>query len=494
MSNMSENKEYFFERTSPESVGLPSYTISGLLNNLEKENIELHSIMILRHGKVCAEGWWQPYSKNQLHNVHSFTKSFVSSAFGMLVEEGKASTEDYVLSYFPEEAPENPSENLKNIKVRHLLSMSCGHHEEPRIRDKDFVKAFLSHPVDHEPGIYFRYNSSATHLVSRIIHKITGKDFLEFLEDRLFKPMGFGEMSCSLNVDGFPSGGGGLALKTEDMAKLAQIYLNNGKWNGEELIPEKWIETATKPQVDNSNGEHRDGNEDWEAGYGYQMWMNKNRHSYRFDGAFGQEAFVCPDEDLAVIFTAASYRLGDIFELIRRYILNNLSDAALPENAGAAEELKNKLDSLTLPELKVTSKSLMQDAASGKKLKLQKNNLTFIASGSFMNEPILEGATAITPIFEGNSLSLLIENEEKSVTLNAGMNGEAIKNVIETEKDALELYASAKWLDQNILSVTYRTLKIVRSTNLIITYHLNDADISVEHPLRGKAETIKATY
>ncbi len=494
MSANINTNEFFFQRVSPESLGIPSYAIAGFINNIEKENIELHSLMILRHGKVCAEGWWKPYSKNELHNVHSFTKSFVSSAFGILEHEGVLSLEDSVLSFFPEEAPENPCENLKKMKIRHLLSMSCGHKDEPRIRDKNFVKAFLAWPVDYEPGTFFRYNSAATHLVSRIIHKVTGKTFIEFLKPYIFEPMGFGEFSCSNNSDGFPSGGGGLALKTEDMTKLAALYLNKGKWNEKELIPEKWIETATIPQVDNSNGEHRENNEDWEAGYGYQMWMNKNKHSYRFDGAFGQEAFVCQDEDLAVVFTAASYRLGDIFNLIRRYILNNLSDTPLPENIGAAEELKYKLNSLTLPELKSLDKSLMQENASGKMLNLQKNELTFIASGSFMNEPILESATAITPVFDDTSVTLTLKNSEKEIKIKAGMKGEAIKNVIETENGGIELYASAKWLDQNILSITYRTLKIVRSTNLTITYHLNSAEISVEHALRGNKETVKANF
>jgi len=488
------NNEFFFQRTSPESLGIPSYAIEGFINNIEKEGIELHSLMILRHGKVCAEGWWKPYSKNELHNVHSFTKSFVSTAFGILESEGILSLEDSVISFFPEETPENPSENLKNMKIRHLLSMSCGHHDEPRITDKNFVKAFLSHPVTHEPGTYFRYNSAATHLVSRIIHKVTGKTFIEFLKPYIFEPMGFGEFSCSNNSDGFPSGGGGLALKTEDMTKLAALYLNKGKWQGKELIPEKWIETATIPQVDNSNGEHRENNEDWEAGYGYQMWMNKNKHSYRFDGAFGQEAFVCQDEDLAVVFTAASYRLGDIFDLIRRYILNNLSDKALPENTGASGELINKLNNLRLPELIKSEKSLMELNASGKKLALEDNKLTFIAAGNFMNAPLISGVKFITPVFEEDKVILTFENGEKSETIAAGTKGEAIKNTIKTENGELDFYASAKWLDQNVLSITYRTLKIVRSTNLTITYHLNSAEISVEHALRGNKETIKAIF
>ena len=122
MSANINSNEFYFERVSPESLGIPSYAIAGFINNIEKENIELHSLMILRHGKVCAEGWWKPYSKNELHNVHSFTKSFVSSAFGILEHEGVLSLEDSVLSFFSEEAPENPCENLKKMKIRHLLS------------------------------------------------------------------------------------------------------------------------------------------------------------------------------------------------------------------------------------------------------------------------------------------------------------------------------------------------------------------------------------
>lgn len=485
-----------FERTSPEAVGIPSYAIQAFLNNLKEANIELHSLMILRHNKVCAEGWWKPYSADKIHNIHSFTKTFVASAFGMLVHEGKASVEDYVLSYFPEEAPDHPSEYLKQMKVRHLLSMSTGHHTEPRIHNNpDFVKAFFAWPIDHEPGTYFCYNSCATHIISRIIHKITGQNFVEFLTERLFIPMGFGQIACSNNADGFPSGGGGMALTTEDMTRLAALYLQKGNWNGKQLVPKEWIDAATIPQSDNSNGIHIDNFQDWEAGYGYQLWMNDNPHSYRFDGAFGQVALVCPDEDLAVVFTASTTKLASIINLNRRFLLKHLSESALPENPGAWNELKDRLSSLALPELISNGTSFLQDAVSQKKLYLPENNLEFVASGRVIdNIPVISNVTAITPVFDINAVTLLMETKEGTLSLIAGMNGEAIANTFMVDGEPVEFYASAKWLDQNQLSVTWRLLRIVRSANITITYHLTKADVSLQYALWNEAKQLTAAY
>lgn len=484
-----------FPRTTPEAVGLPSKAIEAFLHNVKNSGIELHSLMILRHGQVCAEGWWKPYGPDKLHNVHSFTKTFVATAIGLLVEDGAISLEDKLISFFPEETPENPSENLKKMNLHHLLSMSTGHHHEPDIRgEKDFVRAFLAWPVEHEPGAWFWYNSQASHMLGRVIHKVTGKTFQEFLRERILDRMGFGPIECSLAADGFPSGGGGFALTTEDMARLGQLYLDGGKWKGEQIVPEAWIQAATVPQSDNSNGNHRDGSEDWEAGYGYQLWMNDPLHSYRFDGAFGQEAMVYPDQDLLVICTAATGKLAELFKLMERFLMNQAVDGALPENPVACAHVQALLKNLSLDETQPSGASWLQERADGLRLTLRKNDVLPFVAGFMHRSERKPGLCALTPVFKEGELLLTMDTPDGTFAIRAGMDGEARQNILCADGAEMEIWASARWKDQNVLSIACRTLRAVYTLTLDVTYHIGSAEVAVSQAPRGSKETIPAAW
>ena len=484
-----------FPRVTPESVGIPSKAIEAFVHNAKVSGIEMHSLMVLRHGKVCAEGWWKPYGPEKLHNVHSFTKTFVATAIGLLVEDGVISLEDKLLSFFPEEAPENPSENLQKMNLHHLLSMSTGHHDEPNIRGtKDFVRAFLAWPVEHEPGTWFRYNSQASHMLGRVIHKVTGKTFPEFLRERILDKMGFGHIECSLAGDGFPSGGGGFALTTEDMARLGQLYLDGGKWKGEQLVPESWIRAATVPQSDNSNGEHRDGNEDWEAGYGYQLWQNDPWLSYRFDGAFGQEALVYPEQDLLVICTAATSKIAELFRLSHRFFMNQVVDGALPENPVACKHVQELMQNLCLEEVEPSGASWLQEKADGLRLALGKNDVLPFIAGFGQQSGRKAGICAITPAFGEGELTLTLETPEKTWTIQACMTGGGKQNIIDVDGAEMEIYASARWTDQNVLSIACRHMRAVYTLTFDIAYHLEGAQVTVGQMPRGSKEVLAAAY
>lgn len=478
-----------FPRVTPESVGIPSKAIEALLHNFYEQGVEMHSLMILRHGKVCAEGWWKPYGPDKLHNVHSFTKTFVATGIGLLVEDGLISLEDKVVSFFPEDVPENPGENLLSMNVHNLLSMSTGHHQEPMIRgEKEFVRAFLAWPVDHAPGTWFTYNSNATHMLGRIIHKVTGKTFPDFLRERLLDRMGFGTIECSVMADGFPSGGGGFALTTEDMARLGQLYMNYGRWNGEQLVPESWIRAATVPQSDNSNGQHRDGNEDWEAGYGYQLWQNDPWLSYRFDGAFGQEAVAYPAQDLLVICTAATSQMPLLLNLIHRFMKNQVVDQPLPENPAAWGHVQKLLANLSLDEVKPGGQSWLQEKADGLRIALHANEAVLFNMGFMYVSKSKPGVCALTPRFEEGALTLEVETPEKTYAVRAGMNGEAIRNLVPVDDQEMELWASAKWKDQNVLSVTWRTLRMVYTLRIDVAYGLERAQVKIDLMPRGQEQ------
>ncbi len=271
-------------RSTPESQGIASQAILQFIDKADREADSLHSFMLVRHGHVVAEGWWTPYDAKSKHELYSLSKSFTSTAVGLAVAEGKLSVEDRVVSFFPDDVPSDASENLKAMRVRDLLTMSTGHTSEARLGPNAiWTKAFLAQPVVHTPGEHFMYNTPATYMLSAIVQKQTGQTVLDYLKPRLFEPLGIEEPTWGNSPQGVSLGGYGLNVRTEDIAKFGQLYLQKGMWNGKQLIPAEWIEAATSRQV--SNGQ--DAKSDWAQGYGYQFWRCRGGH-YRGDGAFGQ--------------------------------------------------------------------------------------------------------------------------------------------------------------------------------------------------------------
>ena len=232
-------------RSTPEAQGISSQSVGDFVKTVEKINT-LHSFMIVRHGHVIAEGWWSPEAADKPHVLWSLSKSFNSTAVGLAIAEGKLGLDDPVLKFFRAEAPSDPSENLKAMQVRDLLTMTCGHDTEPKITDNaPTVKQFLAHPVPHQPGTHFKYNTFGSYMLSAIVTKTTGQTSLDFLKPRLFEPLGIENPKWDASPEGSSLGGYGLYLCTEDIAKFGQLYLQKGKWNGKQLLPEKWVEQAT---------------------------------------------------------------------------------------------------------------------------------------------------------------------------------------------------------------------------------------------------------
>ena len=284
-------------RSRPEVQGISPLAILAFVEEADRKTDSMHSFMLVRHGHVVAECWWSPYDAKTRHELYSLSKSFTSTAVGLAIAEGKLSIDDPVLKFFPDEAPEKPSNNLKAMRVHDLLRMSTGHQTEPRLQTskQSWVKTFLAHPVPFKPGTHFLYNTPATYMQSAIVQKVTGQTVLDYLRSRLFEPLGIENPTWGTSPQGISLGGYGLNIRTEDIAKFGQLYLQKGQWNGKQLVPAKWIEAATARQT--SNGSNP--NSDWDQGYGYQFW--RARHAaYRGDGAFGQFCVVLPKEDAVV--------------------------------------------------------------------------------------------------------------------------------------------------------------------------------------------------
>lgn len=333
-------------RSTPESQGIASSAISKFVEAAEAQLRDLHSFMLVRHGQVVAEGWWSPYAAERPHMLFSLSKSFTSSAVGLAVAEGRLSLDDFVTQFFPDDLPAEISPNLAAMRVRHLLSMSTGHADDTMPvmfadPDGNFIRAFLAHPVQYEPGTHFLYNTGATYMLAAIVQKLTGQLLLDYLQPRLLDPLGIEGATWEISPQGVHMGGFGLSVKTEDIAKFGQLYLQKGVYDGQRILSEAWIEQASSKHI--SNGD--DPKSDWAQGYGFQFWRCRN-NAYRGDGAFGQYCIVMPEQDAVLAMTSG---LGDMqvpLNLVWDILLPAMSAAPLPGNPAALATLTGKLATL----------------------------------------------------------------------------------------------------------------------------------------------------
>jgi CubicO group peptidase (beta-lactamase class C family) len=332
-------------RSTPEAQGVSSAELLAFVDAAEKQIHTLHSFMVVRHGSVVAEAWWKPEAADKPHVMHSLSKSFTSTAVGLAVEEGKLSVDDLVLKFFPEEAPPAPSAKLKSMRVRDLLTMTSGHHTELKFSDDTpWVQAFLAHPVEHKPGTHFMYNTPGTHMLSAIVRKVTGQTVLDYLQPRLFDPLGIANPEWPVSPQGNTFGGWGLKVCTEDVAKFGQLYLQKGQWQGKQIVPATWVEQATSKQVSNGS----DPTKDWDQGYGFQFW--RCRHgAYRGDGLNGQFCIALPEQDAVIAITALTNDMQAELNVVWETLLPAFHKDALPANPGGQTKLLEKLSSLEVP-------------------------------------------------------------------------------------------------------------------------------------------------
>lgn len=332
-------------RSTPEAQGISSSAVLSFIDAADNDIDALHSFMLLRHGYVVAEGWWSPYNAKSPHSLYSLSKSFTSTAVGLAIAESKLSLDDPVLKFFPDDAPSEPSRNLKAMRVHDLLRMSTGQQSEPsRTADQPWTKTFLAHPVPFKPGTHFLYNTTGTYMLSAIVQKVTGQTVLDYLRPRLFGPLGIEHPTWAASPAGISAGGYGLSVRTEDIARLGQLYLQKGQWQGKQLVPEAWVEAASARQT--SNGSNP--NSDWDQGYGYQFW--RCRHGiYRGDGAFGQYCIVLPEQDAVIAITSGVRNMQAVLDLIWDKLLPALKDAPLPPDNAALKKLERRLKILSLP-------------------------------------------------------------------------------------------------------------------------------------------------
>ncbi len=457
------------ERATPESVGVPPTALATLLRSL-KELDSLNSLMILRHGKVCFECWWRPFAPDLRHILFSLSKSFTSMAVGFARAEGRLGLDDLLVDFFPERSAAVTDPKMRRVTLRHLLTMSSGHAACARQAmfadpDGDWVRGFLSSTLDWEPGSRFAYNSAATYMLAAVVRRLTGANVREYLIPRLFAPLGVVPGTWERCPRGTDVGGWGLYLRTEDIAKFAQLLLQGGVWEGREILPADYLREATAKQIDNSMNEAPD----WKCGYGFQFW--RGQHGFRGDGAAGQYAVVLPEEDMAIATTAG---LSDMQQVLTRFwdlLLPALRPAPLPDDPAGRAVLAELTRSLAIP-------LAVGDVA----------RRHAPAAWDFAPNPA--GIARVEFACEGDACSLVFVTPRGRETLRAGF-GHGLDNRLRLQ-DHMErrVMASAAWTAPEVLELHLCCYE----TSFREVFRLDFADAA--HPLTGSCRfnTLRAPF
>ncbi len=391
-------------RATPESQGVSSPALLAFIEALDGNVETMNSIVVVRHGQVIAEGWWTPFAADTPHQLFSLTKSFTSTAVGLAQAEGKLSIDDPVLKSFPDVTPAAGNDFQKGMRIRDLLAMSTGHRTEPSFQGSTtWTKTFFEHPVLHKPGTIFLYNTPASYLLSAIVQKATGQKQADYLQSRLFTPLGIGTPRWETSPEGVTIGGTGLWLRTEDIARFGQLYLQKGQWNGKPLVPAEWVAAATTRQTSNGSSP----TSDWDQGYGYQFWRSRNK-SFRGDGAHGQFCLVLPDQDTVIAMTSGTRNMQGVMTVVWEKLLPALGAAKLPENLAAKQALTDRLAKLMVKPISGTMRPASGAVIFDKPYKIP------------TNDQGLESLTMVRGDGGDNTIKLKVKGAEHTIGLKQG--------------------------------------------------------------------------
>jgi CubicO group peptidase (beta-lactamase class C family) len=480
-------------RSTPEAQGISSSAILDFLDGLAQNKAhEIQSVMIARHGQVIAEGWWAPYGPRLIHTLYSLSKSFTSTAIGFAVTEGKLTVNDPVTSFFQDDLPAEISDNLKALRVKHLLTMSVGHEKEHTfeiVKHENWVKEFLTAPIEHAPGSRFVYNSAATYTLSAIVQHLTGQKVIDYLTPRLFKPLGIENVTWETCPRGINTGGWGLSIHTEDIAKMGQLLLQKGLWEGQQIIPAKWVEEATTfkiQQPDPAKPTRPHEENDWLQGYCYQFWRSQH-HCFRGDGAFGQFMVVMPEQDAVVAITGESKDLQGELDLIWKHLLPAMKDAPLAEDAPAHARLKQTLASLALHTPEGQASSPTAARIDGKVFQLEKNDL---------------GLESFSFTFPNNGCQIKAHDAKNEHVISSGFNDwhrgatalpgtppRLINGGMPPAGTLSKVAARAAWKDENTLSLLWRYIETPHHDNITCQFNGDEVTITFVSSIVGNRTT-----
>ena len=473
-----------FDKAKPEEVGIKSSLILEYIDNLEKSQTEMHGLMIMRHNKLITEGWWSPFGPNIRHGLQSHTKTYAATAVGICYTEGLVKLDERIIDIFPEEAPAEPSENLKLLTVRDVLCMGCGMDEMPR-PSKEWIKDFLHTPVNHKPGTTYMYNSTGSTLLGAIVRKKTGLGLHEYLTPRLFNKIGINpdNLRWMTMPDGMEIGGGGLFATTEDNFRLMKLYADGGVWNGERILAEDYVKLATTNQNDSAT-ESINNPEAFDnfLGYGFQIWMCKPHLAYRADGAMGQFTIVLPEQDMQIGITetaVGAHWAQSTLDITWDFVEKITTDGPIEENPEDYGKLCRKLQRLNVGNPECQPFSPLKDEINEKEYKIDTGSFTPF-TGSFMSGEGPDNIDTFKFKFDDYGFVLSIKTQSgRKEDIRFSTNGTRFSNLLGKADDLTQLYlGDAYFKDDHTLVLHGRWVETCLTD--VYTMKFNDNKVEID--------------
>ena len=461
-----------FETAVPETQGIRSAGILEFIKSMQQRSIELHTLSVMRHGRQVFECYWKPYRADVPHIMYSFSKSLTATAIGFAEQEGILSLQEKLVDLFPDECPEDPSENLKKADIESLLTMSCGHGNEIDWSDEntspDWIRKFMHHEYMYEPGTTFMYNTAGTNLLCAILAKKTGQQCTEYLKPRLFEPLGMSDIQCLKMPDGTEMGGAGMYMTLDDMTRFGMFLLRRGSWEGKQLLREEWFEKAAVKQINTLSAAYQTEADNWAIGYGFQCWMCKPEQSFRADGAYGQFALVFPKEDLMVAINSVSFDANTLINVVYDTIMKGMSDEALPEDPEAYEKLRSVPETASVPVLWGVRSLDAENQFSGVVYQAEAGTGSFTdfaggAGRAFRDEQELK---TVSFRFGMDRAYLEVSQGDQTDTLEAGLGGEILSGQFMGQPYA----ASAMWFSDHELLMELRYIPAAAGARLLFDF------------------------
>jgi len=462
-------------RSIPADHGVDPGAVLAFLDAVEADpSVELHSLMLVRHGHVVAEGWWAPHTPERTRLLYSLSKSFTSTALGFALGEGLFDLDSPVVSYFPEFAADITDAGSRSITLRHLASMASGHDremmQEALVRDaREPVRGFLLTPPDRVPGTVFAYSQPCTYTIASVLQRAAGMPLSEYLRPRLFDPLGIGEVGWLTWPPGREQGFSGLFARTEDIAKLGQLYLRRGRWDDIQLLPESYVAQATSRQIDTAD---QQDNPDWRQGYGFQFWMS--RHGYRGDGALGQFCVVLPEQDAVIAMTGGTEAMQAVLDAVWAHLLPGLNSTAADE--GAQQFLDDRLRDLRLAPC----------AAQGRPLRRQDwLDVAFPVASAPAGTP----GTPLTSVrldMADEALEVTVVEPSNALTFRLGTADWLVSTPFDAHGEVVPVAASGGWVDDDTLRTELIFLETPHRMDILCSLPSRTARAAWRHwPLDG---------
>ena len=476
-----------FETATPEEMGVSSSLILEYIDNLEKSEKEMHGLMIMRHGKMITQGWWTPYGPNLRHGLQSHTKTYAATAVGIAYTEGLVRLDERIIDIFPDEAPEDPGENLKLLTVRDVLCMGCGMDEMPR-PSKDWIRDFLHTPVVHKPGTTYMYNSTGSTLLGAIVRKKTGLGLHDYLTPRLFNKIGINpdNLRWMCMPDGMEVGGGGLFGTTEDNFRLMKLYMDGGVWDGERILAEDYVKLATTNQNDSAtesinNPEASDNF----LGYGFQIWMCKPEHAYRADGAMGQFSIVLPDQDMEISITetaVGAHWAQSTLNITWDFVEKIKEEGPLEEDPEAYDALCRKLKRLNIGNPECQPFSPTVEKISGKKYRVTSGDWTPFGF-NFMTGEKADGIDTFSLDFDDYGFVWnFVTRSGREEKIRFTTNGTRFTNLIGKKEDTTQMYlGDGFWEDENTLVMHGRWVETCIQDVYVLKFDGDDLKVELDN-------------